>query len=79
MRRRRGQRERHSSIRLGDGRDPSRGPADHRVVERSDLGEHRERVERRGRLARRGTDVRLERVAEPAVRVAVGPKRVEDM
>jgi hypothetical protein len=48
------------------------------MVERSNLGEHHERMKRGGRLARRGADVRLERMAKAAVRVAVGAEGVEN-
>jgi hypothetical protein len=73
----RGHHERHPTVRLGDRGQPRGRAGDHRLVQPADLVQHLERMERGGRLALGSANVGLERVAEPAIGVAVGAQRVE--
>ena len=72
------QHERHPAVRIGDGRDPGGCIGDHRIVERPDLRQHVERMQRRGRLALGRAHVGLEGVTEAAVGIAVRAQRIED-
>ncbi len=73
-----GQDEWEPAVRIGDAPDPGRCIRDHRIVERTDFGQHLQRMERRGRLALGGTHVGLQGMAEAAGGVAVGAQRLED-
>ena len=78
MRCRGGEDERHPAVPIGDRSDPGPGALDHRIIERSHLGQDLESRQRRSRLALRGADVGLQGMAETAVGITVGAERFED-
>ncbi len=69
--------EGHAAVGTGDRRDPGGRVGDDGSVERPDLGEDVQRVERGSRLAVGIAHVGLEGVAEAAVGVAVGAEGVQ--
>jgi hypothetical protein len=75
---RRREHERDAAVRIGDGLEVGECALDHGVVEASDLREDLERERGGRRLAHRSAQVGLERVAEPAVGVAVGTQRFDN-
>ena len=74
----RGEDKGHAAVGGGDRHEPVADARPERVVEGLDLVQHLEGGERRARLARRCSAVRLERVAEAAVGVRVRGERGKD-
>jgi hypothetical protein len=72
IRRRRGQHKGNATGGIGDARHPRSGLGYHRIIVRSDLDEDIKGVQGRGWFAVGAAYVGFERVAEPAVVVAVG-------
>ena len=64
----------HPAVGQGDRGDPVGGGVEHRVVGHAGLEHHLQRLEGGGGLAPGASHVGLERVAEPAIGVAVGAK-----